>query len=64
MGKRALEGFDALEAWCIKRGARMLVGGPLGPRPCWEHRAVGGLLLRAGLLLLRVRMALGVARLR
>lgn len=43
---------NAARAWLVRTGARMVTGGHGGPRPCWEHRLLGRLLLRSGLLLM------------
>jgi hypothetical protein len=51
--------MDGVERWLVNTGARMVVGGPGSPqRPCWEHRLVGGALLRLGVLVMRWRHGL------
>lgn len=49
--------MEALESWCVRTGAHMVVGrGLSGARPAWEHRLVGRCLLHLGIALMRLRL--------
>lgn len=48
-----MSAWIAVEAWCIQAGARQSIA-----EGCWEHRALGGALLRIGVASMRVRFKL------